>query len=253
MRLQLIPSAVGGSSQLQFLSSYLLNDELAIDGGSLGLLPDLARQRMIRHLLLTHAHADHIATLGVWLDNVFAEGNAPTIYCLPAVADALRTHYFNDVVWPDLQKLPSMERPAVRIRTIDSGETITLGDLSVTAVAVNHAVPAAGFVICDARATLVFSGDTGPTEQLWKVAAAHDNWHTTVLEVAFPNHLQSCANVAGHLTPATFAAELPKLPPNGQVYAVHLKSAYREQIAAELTALAAPNCKLLQPGEWIEI
>ena len=40
MRIELLPSSVP-ATDMQFLSSFLVNDEIAIDGGSIGLLADL--------------------------------------------------------------------------------------------------------------------------------------------------------------------------------------------------------------------
>lgn len=254
MRLQLIPSVVGRSSQVQFLSSYLLNDTIAIDGGSLGLIEDLDRQRAIRHLLLTHAHLDHVASIGVWLDNVYDSHQVPpTIYCLRAVADVLRTHYFNNAIWPDLLQLPTENSPAVRIQPVDAGVELTIDGVTVTPIEVEHAVPAAGFVLSDSRGTLAFSGDTGPTHELWRTAAARVNWTTTVLEVAFPNAMQHHADIAGHLTPRTFAAEVAKMPAHCRVFAMHLKSTFRNQVMEELRSLNLPNCHVLSPDEQIEI
>lgn len=254
MRLQLIPSAVGRISQAQFLSSYRLNDTIAIDGGSLGLVDDLQMQRSIRHLLLTHAHADHVASIGVWLDNIYdGQQPPPTIYCLPEVAAALRAHYFNDVVWPNLTQLPTSEAPAVRIQLLTAGIEIEIDGIVVLPIEVNHSVPAAGFVLSDDRSTLVFSGDTGTTDELWRVAARRATWQATVLEVAFPNSMQTHADVAGHLTPQTFADEVAKMPEHCRVFAVHLKNAFREQVVAELQSLKLANVQLLGPNERIEV
>ncbi|NCY02721.1 MAG: 3',5'-cyclic-nucleotide phosphodiesterase, partial [Planctomycetia bacterium] len=46
MRVELLNSSVP-QSELQFLVSFLVNDEVAVDAGSLGLLADLRRQRRV--------------------------------------------------------------------------------------------------------------------------------------------------------------------------------------------------------------
>jgi hypothetical protein len=46
-----------------------------------------------------------------------------------------------------------------------------IGDhLAVIPVPVHHTVPTAGFIVDDGAGSLVFSGDTGPTEELWALA-----------------------------------------------------------------------------------
>jgi glyoxylase-like metal-dependent hydrolase (beta-lactamase superfamily II) len=75
MRVELLSSSIP-SSDLQFLVSFLVNDEVAIDAGSLGLLADLRRQQRVKHVFITHEHLDHIATLPVFLEVSFPQSLA---------------------------------------------------------------------------------------------------------------------------------------------------------------------------------
>ena len=78
MQIELLPSNVGavqgGSSAAQFLVSFLINESVVIDAGSIGLLADLERQRQVRHVFITHEHIDHIASLPILLENVYEPG-----------------------------------------------------------------------------------------------------------------------------------------------------------------------------------
>jgi len=83
VKVALLPSSVAGSAgSHQFLTSYLINDTVAIDCGSLGFHDDLAAQMRVRHLFLSHSHMDHIASLPVLLENIY-DGNAD---CITAVS-----------------------------------------------------------------------------------------------------------------------------------------------------------------------
>ena len=73
MRVELLPSSQPPSDQ-QFLVTYLINDRVAIDAGSIGLLTDLRRQEQVEHVFVTHQHIDHIATLPILLENVYEPG-----------------------------------------------------------------------------------------------------------------------------------------------------------------------------------
>ena len=73
MRVELLPSSQPPSDQ-QFLVTYLINDRVAIDAGSIGLLADLKRQEQVEHVFVTHQHIDHIATLPILLENVYEPG-----------------------------------------------------------------------------------------------------------------------------------------------------------------------------------
>ena len=104
MRIQLLPSVLssGLDCRYQFLTSYLVNDCVAIDAGSLGIGLSLARQRHIKHVVLSHSHIDHIGMLPIFLEN----GDGPaatrvTIHGSEAVLEALHRHVFNDCMWPD--------------------------------------------------------------------------------------------------------------------------------------------------------
>ena len=84
--------------------------------------------------------------------------------------------------------------------------------LTVTAVRVSHVVPTYGYVLADRDAAVVFSGDTGPTEDIWAAARSAANLKALFVECSFPNDLQRIADVSFHLTPATLRAEMAKFP-----------------------------------------
>lgn len=55
----------------------------------------------IKTFLITHAHLDHLS--GLVMNSPLIQMNAPkTIAALPTVIAALKTHLFNDVLWPNL-------------------------------------------------------------------------------------------------------------------------------------------------------
>ena len=60
VNVKLIGSSVGDGPPQQFLTSFLVNDSMAIDAGSLGLLTPIEAQRQVRNVFITHSHIDHI-------------------------------------------------------------------------------------------------------------------------------------------------------------------------------------------------
>lgn len=79
---------------------------LAIDGGSLGLVGEPADMAKYRDVLLTHAHIDHIATLPMWIEALLSQGRAPVpVHATTETIAALREHFFNDVIFPNFEKL----------------------------------------------------------------------------------------------------------------------------------------------------
>src|SRR6185436_12367272 len=96
----------------QYLTCALLNDTIALDAGSLGLYATPEQQARVRHVLLTHSHLDHVATLPIFLENVYEDrGDPVTVYGNAATLDALRRHFFNDTIWPDFVALSQDGHP----------------------------------------------------------------------------------------------------------------------------------------------
>jgi ribonuclease BN (tRNA processing enzyme) len=252
VKVTLIPSSVPfrGEDGGQFLTSYLVNGTLAIDAGALGLIEDIDTQAGVAHIFLSHAHLDHLATLPVFLDNVYQNRYATRfIYAGEATLDALRRDIFNDRVWPDHEILTKANPPFFRLVALEPGRPVAVDGLRVTPVPVDHAVPALGFLVEEPGSGVIFSGDTGPTEHLWQVANAAPDLKAVFLEASFPDRLSELATVARHLTPARFAAEVHKLRRPARIVAVHLKPQFYAELVSELTALGLPQLEIGRPGK----
>ena len=102
---------------------------------------------------------------------------------------------------------------------------------------VHHAVPGTGFIIHDGTSGVVFSGDTGPTDEIWKVAREFKGIHAIIVETAFPNRLEDLATISGHLTPALLQREMDKMPDAPPLWIYHIKPAHFEETSAELERL----------------
>lgn len=255
MRLTLLPSCASNhpASSWQFLTTFVVNDTLAVDAGSLGLALPIREQARIRHVLISHTHADHIASLPIFIENVYQ--TAPECVVLhggAAVLDGLRRDVFNGRVWPDFIDLGRDRAPFLRLAELRPGEPVRLEGLLVTPVAVDHTVPTMGFILEDNASAVVIASDTGATEELWRRANALPNLKAVFLEASFPTAMSEIAAASKHLTSAGFAAEVAKLTKPARVFAVHLKARYHAQVAAELTALALPNVEIAQPGRVYE-
>lgn len=252
MRIELLPSSLP-SSESQFLVSFLINDAVAIDAGPLGLLADLDRQRRVRHVFLTHEHVDHIATLPIFLENVYEPG--PDCVELLAAADMLdflHRDIFNGRVWPDFFDLSNGDNRFVRGTLVTAGASVERAGLTITPLPVAHSVDTLGFLVDDGRAAAAVPSDTGPTDSLWAMLAAAPRLDAVFLEVSFPNSQADLAAATGHHCPATFAAEIRKLDRQVRWIVVHRKPRFAREIAAELATLALPNVELVVPGHAYE-
>jgi ribonuclease BN (tRNA processing enzyme) len=248
MRVELLPSSLP-PTDAQFLVTFLVNDEVAIDAGSLGLLADLDRQRRVRHVFLTHEHIDHVATLPVFLENVYEPG--PECVEILAAADVLEFVHrdiFNGRVWPDFFAISTREDRFVRATPVDVGDTVTRAGLTLSPLPVSHGVDTLGYLVDDGRTAVAFPSDTGPTDALWRHLADAPRLAAVYLEVSFPNALADLATHTGHHCPASFAAEIRKLGRPVRWIVVHRKPRYAVEIARELEALALPGVELVEPG-----
>jgi len=249
MRVELLPSSLP-PSDLQFLVSYLVNDTVAIDAGPLGLLADLGRQQRVKHVFLTHEHIDHVATLPILLENVYAGGpECIEILASAEVLEFLRRDIFNGRVWPDFFALSKPGDAFVRATPLEPGRAIERAGLTITPLPVSHAVPTLGLLVDDGVTAVAFPSDTGPTEAFWRHLASAPRLDAVYLEVSFPDALGDLAALSGHHCPATFAAEIRKLDRPVRWIVVHRKPRYAAAIAAELAVLGLPGVELVRPGE----
>jgi cAMP phosphodiesterase len=232
----------GGSVPNRRLPSFLINGHVLLEAGSVTAALPLGAQANIEHVLISHAHLDHTVGLAFLVDNIQSAQTAAgrnaavTAASIAPVVDDLRSHCFNNRLWPDFSKLPTPEDPALRLQTLREREAIEFGSLTVIPVPVHHAVPASGFIIHDGTSGLVFSGDTGPTDEIWKVGREFKGIHAIIVETAFPNRLEDLASVSGHFTPALLQREMEKMP-DAPLWVYHIKPAHFEETAEELERL----------------
>ena len=150
--------------------------------------------------------------------------------------DDLRAYCFNSRLRPDFTKLPSPGEPVLRRQTLREREAIEFGGVTVLPVPVHHSVPATGFIIHDGATGVVFSGDTGPTADIWKAAHELKSIRAIIVESTFPNRLESLATPAGHYTPAMLQREMEKMP-DAPLWIYHIKPAHFEETVEELERL----------------
>jgi len=234
---------------------FLIDGSVLLDAGTIGTRLTLAEQRRIRFVLLSHLHFDHIKSLPTLVDNLAEEFDEPVIVAgtEPAL-QGLKDHVFNNKVYPNFFELPNRKRPILRMHILEPGKPVTLGHLEVIPIAVNHTVPTVGYLVKDQRATLLYSGDTYKTEEIWTLGRTIPKLNAAFIECSFPNKLANLAKQAKHLIPSLLAEEWKKLR-NDQVpvYAYHLKPPYKDEIVRELRELKLPSLAVLEEGQTFTI
>jgi cAMP phosphodiesterase len=253
VRIQLLPSSFDDqrcATLEQRLTCFLIDDCVAVDAGSIAIaLTDEQRQK-VRDVIVTHPHMDHIASLPIFIDDLYAVLKEPIrVYATQEVIDLLERDVFNWNVYPRFSELTNDDGPVMKYVPISVGREFEVAHLRVIAVSVNHIVPTVGLVVSDNKATVAFSSDTAETEEFWKIVNRMPRLNALLVEASFPNSMAKLAEVSRHFTPASLGKELQKLNNNGiDILAVHLKPAYRKKIIEELNALGFPNLKAMEPG-----
>jgi cAMP phosphodiesterase len=245
MKIDLVPSSVPDAGRKQFLSTFLLNGTASIDAGALGILGSLEEQLSIQHVFLTHSHADHVASLPIFLENTAHRRDLPIrVYGHADTVDALRCHVFNDRIWPTLARLNGGSRPLVELVILEPEQAVLVEGLTIRPVLVHHTIPTFGYLVEEDRAAVVFGADSGPTERIWDLGVATKKLRGAFLECTYPETMTEHAERTGHLTPALLAGEAAKLPSEVRVVTVHIRPAFRERVESEIGALHDPNIEV---------
>jgi len=245
VRIRLLPSSAGRESQLQCLTTFIIDERVAIDAGSIGFAFAPHDIGSIRHIIVTHSHSDHTASLPIYVAEAFPSLSDPiVIYGSTEVNSALRKYVFNDYVWPNFEKiqLSNGSGPTLEFRELEPGRKVSIGGIDFTPIPVNHIVPTFGLLVQNAETTVAFTSDTYCTDEIWQRAHAEDNLKAVFAEISFPNEMGDLAEASKHLTPDLLAGELRKLNRGDvDVYAVHIKPTYREDVIRQISVLRNPR------------
>ena len=247
--------AFGSEGLGQRPSAFLVNDKILLDAGTVPGALSVEEQVEISSAILSHAHLDHTVGLAFLTDTLATTGDHPPITAIGTapVIDALRTHAFNSVLWPNFNAIPSREAPVLMYRVLQEEVEQPVGDLRVTPIPVSHSVPANGFIVSNSDVSFIYTGDTGPTERLWAAARDVRGLKAIIIEVAFPSRLEELARAAGHMTPSLLKRELAKMPADVPIWVFHIKPPFYQEIAEELAKIDPERIQILEQGKTYSI
>lgn len=226
----------------------LVDGHTAIDAGALTATLPLPKLLAVDDVFLTHSHFDHVKDVPLMADIVVGRrATAVNIRGTGACMDTMQGSIFNNELWPDFTKIPTADKPVMKLVPLAPHDVVRVKDLEITAVPVQHPVESVGYIVRQGAAAIAISGDTGPTDEFWKVVNGQSGLRAVFVELSFPNDSQWLADVSGHFTPQTLAKELKdKLRQDVPVLLYHLKPAYLEKLHAEIAALNDPRLRILE-------
>lgn len=231
-------------------SCYGIGERLVIDAGTgLGTLP-LERLARIDHVVLTHAHLDHVAALPLMADSVGAWRSEPlTVWAHPQVLALLRTHLLNDQLWPDFTRLPSEDQPFIRLREMPVGGTEIAG-YRITPLPADHGIPACGYRVEAGGVAVAFSGDTADCAAFWERLAQDAQLAAVVIECSYPISMAAMAELTRHMHAGQVAARLAALRDGVAGVVTHRKPGLEEAIATDLQSVPhGRDLRLPEPGD----
>jgi ribonuclease BN (tRNA processing enzyme) len=235
MRLRVLGCSGGIGGRHMRTTSFLVDGDVLLDAGTgVGDL-SLAELALVDHIFVTHSHLDHVASIAFIADTVGGMRARPIlVHATRETIDILKDHIFNWQIWPDFTQIPSPEAPFMRYEEIELGRTVSLAGRAFTPLPAIHTVPAVGFQLDSGAGSLVFTGDTGPNDALWRIVNRIDNLKYLIIETAFANKERALAELSKHLCPSMLAEELVKFERDAEVYVTHLKPGETELTMQEI-------------------
>jgi ribonuclease BN (tRNA processing enzyme) len=178
MRLTVIGSSPAWPNPGSVQSGYLVEGpgRLLLDCGP-GVLGRLREQEgwpRVDAVAITHLHLDHWGDLVPWVWGALhlrgegADTGTPELWLPPRGGDRLAT-------LGGFLGYPGMFADAFDLREYAEGEPFQAAGFAVTALPLPHyTIGSHGFRVTDGRATVAYSGDTGPSDRLVELARGVD-------------------------------------------------------------------------------
>jgi len=246
----------GGINQNVATTSFLVDDDILIDAGTGVCNLSLEEMRRIKHIFISHAHLDHIASIPLLTDTLFDDliGNPLTVHALPETIKALQDHIFNWIIWPNFTELPGKTNAVLKLEAMAAGAVAEISGRQIEMISVNHSVPGVGYCIKADDKVFAFSGDTTSNENFWASLNKHDSLDLLFVESAFADKDIELAKVAFHYCPKLLAEDLLKLKHRTKVCISHLKPGCEQEIIGQCkTALPDWEIYQLKSGDVFDL
>jgi ribonuclease BN (tRNA processing enzyme) len=221
------------------LVSFLVDDVLAVDAGSLVSELTFPEQKKIKAILLSHGHYDHIRAVPAFAFN--NSDRTTKVIATRKTLDILSSHLIDGVVYPEFTSEASFLRKAtLRLVPVELLERQRIEGYEVMAVPVHHNLDGVGFQIASGDGkTLFYTGDTGPgLSSVWNKISPQ----LIIFDLTWPNSLADAAKDAGHLCPQMLREELIEFrQANGylpKVIAIHTSPQHEPEIGREVGEVA---------------
>jgi ribonuclease BN (tRNA processing enzyme) len=232
-----------------------ISEDILIDAGNI--MRTLGEECLkINHILLTHAHLDHIVDIPFLIDYTYKYREQPLeILGHRETLDAVKDYVMNWNIWPEFSSIRLINSGdfAVVYRELRENDSFNLNGFELTVFPSNHTVPTLGYVVKKDGVGFLFTGDTYKNPSLWKMVNADPQIKAVITEVSFPSYMHNLAEVSKHHTPKTLMEELENLHRDDlDIYVMHLKPNSLTELRKEIKKYL-PSVKILSDGDEIII
>src|SRR5205085_6285993 len=135
VKIQLLPSTFdsdGRATPEQRLTCFVIDDRVAVDAGSIALALTDAQHATLRDVIVTHPHMDHMATLPIYIDDMFALLTEPIrVHATEEVIGLLERDVFNWTVYPRFSELSNGTCKVMEYVPFRTGEEFACAHLRV--------------------------------------------------------------------------------------------------------------------------
>jgi Cft2 family RNA processing exonuclease len=221
------------------LVSFLIDDVLAVDAGSLVSELTFPEQKRIKAILLSHGHYDHIRAVPAFAFN--NSDRTTKVLATAKTLEILSSHLIDGVVYPKFTSEASfLQKATIDLVPLELFKSQKIEGHAVRALPVRHNLDGVGFqVTSEDGKTLFYTGDTGPgLSSVWSKISPQ----LIITDLTWPNSLAHAAKDAGHLCPQMLREELIEFrQANGylpKVVAVHTSPQHEPAIEREVEEVA---------------
>ncbi len=239
----------GGKTNNSKLPSFLIDNKILFDCGSVCSELTLERQLNIESVFISHSHFDHICDLPFLADNFSIAGKQIKVYASEKTIEVIKRNVFNNETWPDFTNIPDKDNPVIEFVSVKVGDIVKIGDYIVEFFNVFHTKGSIGFIIRKEKSVLAYTADTYKENGLWDTLKAK-RVNSIITECSFPADRKELATLSSHLSVPDFLAEYKKMAGIDKIFVFHLKPHYRKLIEKELSELGVI---VLKDGDVIEV